>query len=453
MIIKKHIVLPFLVALLAAMVPQTMQAQEETVIDEVVAVVGKNIVKLSDVESAFAQVRLRKGNEDAKQNRCQILESMLLTKLMVHKGEIDSVEVGDDEVEQQVDYYLKNHMRQYGTKEAMHKATGYTYDEMHDLYFDLLKDRLLSQRVEYNITENVKLTPFEVRKYFNNIPADSLPTVPEKYEIAEIEVRPVVSEAERDRVRLELSKMRERVLNGERFEMLATLYSEDPGSAKKGGELGFFGRGDMMADFEAAAFALKPGEVSPIVETPYGFHIIQLIERRGNTVNARHILLIPKVSHEDLLRARMLLDSISMEVKAGRLSFEDAARKFSDNPTKTLGGLATNPYTGSNRFSKEELAELYPGIGFTAMKEGDVSIATAMKTDDFKDAYRIVKVLHKYPSHTANLNDDYDNIYAAALQEAKNKKVLEWAAKAIKHTYIRIGDDYKDCNFKLPWVN
>ena len=441
----------YILLMLAAALPMVSRAQNDVVVDQVVAVVGSHIVKLSDIEQAFAQIRVRQGYQGADEARCQILETMLLSKLMVQRGELDSVEVTDEEVEQQVDYYLRNYIRQFGTKEAMHKATGYTYDEMHDIYVDLIRERMLSQRVEYNITEGVKITPYEVRQYFDKIPADSIPTISERYEIAEVELRPEVSEGERDRCRQQLAKMRERVLGGERFEMLATLYSEDPGSAKKGGELGFFGRGDMVADFEAAAFALKPGEVSPIVETQYGFHILQLIERRGNTVNVRHILLTPKVGASDLLRARMLLDSISQQIKAGNLSFADAARRYSQADSKAQGGRATNPYTGSLRFGKDELSELYPGIGFASMNEGDVSIATPTKTDDGRDAYRIVMVTRRIPAHKANLTDDYDNIYQAALQDAKHKKVLQWARRAITTTYIRINPDYQNCTFQLPW--
>lgn len=430
----------------------SIRAQEETVVDQVVAVVGKNIVKLSDIENSYSQLRRQQGNVNAKENRCNILESILVSKLLIHKGEVDSVEVTDEEVEDQVQYYLKAVTRQYGTKEAMRQATGYTYDEFHDIYFGLIKDRILSQRVQYSLTENVKITPAEVSVYFNNIPKDSLPTMPEEYEISEIVIRPAITEAERERIHFELAQLRERIVNGESFSMLATLYSEDPGSAKKGGELGFFTRGDMVSDFEAAAYALKPGEVSPIVETPYGFHIIQLIERRGNSINARHILLTPKVSGDDLLRARMRLDSIANQVRLGNLTFEDAARNFSDGDTKRQGGVVTNPATGNRRFTKEVFTELYPGISLTAMNAGDISNATIMKTDDNKDAYRIVQLNKKVEAHTANLTDDYDKIYNAALEEAKNNKVKEWAQRQIKNTYIRIADGYRDCDFQLDWV-
>ena len=429
------------------------KAQNEVVVDRVVAVVGKNIVKFSDIEDNYVQIRRHQGYANAYENRCKILESLMLTKLLVHKGELDSIEVTDEQVEEQVQYYLKPMLRQYGTKEAMKAATGYTYDEIHDKYFALLKDKIMSEQVEYGITKNVKITPREVTEYYNKIPKDSLPEIPEEFEISEIELHPQVSEAERERVKMQLAQLRERVLKGEKFEMLATLYSEDPGSAKKGGELGFFGRGDMVSEFEAAAFALKPGEVSPIIETQFGFHIVQLIERRGNTVNARHILLSPKVSAEDLLKTRIRLDSIATEIKAGRLAFDEAARNFSDAQNARQGGVATNPQSGNNRFGTEIAKMLYPGIPITNMKEGDVSNATAMKTEDNTDAYRIIRVNKRINAHTANLVDDYDKLYDAALGEAKNKKLLEWAQKMIKNTYVRIIDDYKDCDFQLNWTN
>lgn len=426
------------------------ESQNGYEVDGVVAVVGKNIIKKSDIENSFLQIRIKQGSENGYENRCRILENMLLTKLLLHKGEVDSIKVTNEDVEAEVQYYLKNYVRQYGSREALREATGYTYDEMHDIFVDQLRNRQISQRVEYNLTQHVTVTPREVAQFYEKV-KDSLPTIPESYEISEITISPSVSEEERDRVRTELARLRERVLNGEKFTMLATLYSQDPGSANKGGEVGFFTRGDMVGEFEAAAFALKPGEVSPIIETNFGFHILQLIERRGNSVNVRHILMIPKVSSDDLLRARMKLDSIAQEIRLGKTDFAAAARQYSDGNSKEQGGVVTHPTTGNNRFLLEELKELYPGIGFAAMESGDVTNATAMKTSDQRDAYRIVRIDRKLPPHQANLTDDYDRLSNAALQEAKDKKLLEWSAKMIKTTYIRLSDEYKDCDFKLNW--
>lgn len=432
--------------------PVASTADRGEIIDKVVAVVGKNIVKLSDVENGLLSVRLHQGNEDNFNSRCDILESLLISKLLVHKGEVDSTEVTDEEVEASVQYYMKAYERQYGSREAIRQAMGYTYDELKELMSQMLHDRMLAERVQSQMTSSVKITPSEVTKFFNQIPADSIPIIEETYEIAEIVRKPEVNDAERERVKLELNKMRERILNGDRFSVLATLYSEDPGSAKKGGELGFFTRGDMVGEFEAAAFALKPGEVSPVIETQYGFHIIQLIERRGNTINCRHILMSPKVSSDDLLHDRILLDSIAQQVRLGQLTFAQAAAQFSDNANKNEGGMVTNPSTGSYRFTLDELKRLYPGIGFQQMNAGELSNATPIKTDENKDAYRIVTVVRRTPQHKANLTDDYDRIYSAALDKAKQDKILDWASKMIKNTYIRLDDDFRNCNFKLRWT-
>lgn len=444
---------PALVALLMLLqfvaTPSFAQPQKHsgTLVDGVAAVVGKNIVKYSDVERSFAQMRLRSGLDDAQNNRCAILENLILTQLLVHKGELDSVEVNEEEVKQYLESFLQSDLERYGSKEALREATGFAYDELKEQYDRMIRTNLLSRSVEYSITENVKVTPAEVTEFFNTLPADSLPMMPERYEISEIVIQPTIPETERDRVRAELAELRERVIKGESFSMLAALYSQDPGSARKGGELGFFPRGRMVAEFESAAFALKPGEVSPIIETQFGFHIIQLIERRGNTINARHILIIPKVSPEDLLRTRMQLDSIAAEIRAGHISFEDAAKQYSTANSAKQGGTVTNASDGSNRFDAEALKQSYFAVGIPGMNVGDVSNATAFKTEDNQDAYRIVRLNHKYPSHKANLVDDYDNIYNAALANAKQKRMLDWARKQAKKTYIRLADEFKGCTF------
>ena len=426
--------------------PSPVYAQEGTLVDGVAAVVGKNIVKYSDIETAFAQTRLR--SSEAGQTRCDILENLILTQLLVHKGEIDSVEVSDDEVDQYVQYYLKGLLRQYGSKEAIRDNTGLDYEDLKEQYNRMVRSNLLSRRVEYNLTESVKVTPAEVTDFFNTLPTDSLPMMPERYEISEIVIQPVVSEAERDRVRTELAALRERVIKGEKFSMLATLYSQDPGTASKGGELGFFSRGYMVGEFEAAAFALKPGEVSPIIETQFGFHIIQLIERRGNTINARHILIIPKVSSEDLLRARMRLDSLAVEIRSGNISFEDAAKQYSTADNARQGGTVTNTTDGTGRFDAEALKESYLAVGVPGLDVGEISNATAFRTSDNREAYRIVRLNKKHPAHRANLTDDYDNIYNAALASAKQKYMRQWAQTQLNKTYIKLSPEYQNCSFR-----
>ena len=430
----------------------TATAQDRQIVDGIVAVVGQTIIKNSDVEQAYAQIRLRKGMENAKIERCALLENMLISKLLVHKGMVDSVEVKNEQVEEQVEYYLDMAVAQAGGKEKLRNLFHASYDELHDQYFDILYERMLSQKVEYDLTGNIKVTPAEVTEYFAKYTADSLPEIPTQYEVSEIVIEPTISEAERERVRSELAELRERILKGDNFAMLARLYSQDPGSASKGGELGFFGRDKMVSEFEAAAFALKPGEVSPIVETQFGFHIIQLIERRGNTVNARHILMQPKTSPDDLLHARVTLDSLAQEIRQGHTTFEEVARKYSNGVSREQGGAVTNPSTGNSRFDKETFSQLYPGISIAAMDEGEISNATPITTTENKSAYCIVKVTKRIAAHKANLTDDYDRISNAALEAAKNQKIVDWCNRMVKTTYVRIADDYKDCpNFKVNW--
>ena len=428
------------------------QDNKGVMIDQVVAVVGKNIIKHSDIENNYAQMRVQMGYDNAFNNRCAILESLLMQKLLLHKGAIDSVEIPDQYVDAEVDRQLKMRLKYFGSKENMERESGQKYEDIVDSYKKVMSEYFMAQQVESGVVENVKITPREVTDFFNSIPVDSLPIVEAEYEVSEIVISPKVNEAERERVRLELNKLRERILKGDKFSTLATLYSEDPGTAKKGGELGFFTRGEMVGEFEAAAFALKPGEVSPVIETKYGFHIIQLIERRGNMLNARHILLSAKATPEDLVAAHKRLDSVVNEVRNGKLSFEEAARNFSDSQTKIEGGVVTNPQTGNNRFSADMLRQVFVGVNIERMTEGEISGIISSKNDMNQDVYKVVKLVRVIESHKANLVDDYDKIYTIALQNAKNEKLSDWAEKMIKNTYIKINDDYKDCDFNLNWL-
>jgi peptidyl-prolyl cis-trans isomerase SurA len=397
------------------------QDNKGVMIDQVVAVVGKNIIKHSDIENNYAQMRVQMGYDNAFNNRCAILESLLMQKLLLHKGAIDSVEIPDQYVDAEVDRQLKMRLKYFGSKENMERESGQKYEDIVDSYKKVMSEYFMAQQVESGVVENVKITPREVTDFFNSIPVDSLPIIEAEYEVSEIVISPKVNEAERERVRLELNKLRERILKGDKFSTLATLYSEDPGTAKKGGELGFFTRGEMVGEFEAAAFALKPGEVSPVIETKYGFHIIQLIERRGNMLNARHILLSAKATPEDLVAAHKRLDSVVNEVRNGKLSFEEAARNFSDSQTKIEGGVVTNPQTGNNRFSADMLRQVFVGVNIERMTEGEISGIISSKNDMNQDVYKVVKLVRVIESHKANLVDDYDKIYTIALQNAKGK--------------------------------
>ena len=249
-----------------------------------------------------------------------------------------------------------------------------------------------------------------------------------------------------------MNELRKRILAGENFSTLAILYSEDPGSAKKGGELGFYGRGQLYPEFEAIAYKLKEGEVSNIVETEAGYHIIQMIERKGDFINVRHILLIPKVSPVDLMKARNELDSIATLIRADSIDFEMAVEMFSDAEDKNSGGLLINPYTGSTNFEAEQL-DAQVSFSIEKMVVGDVSNPVPMKTEDQKDAYRILKLLEKTKPHRANMKEDYSRLQNWAMQQKQIETIDDWINEKIKDTYIRIIASYQGCKFDHDWAN
>jgi len=272
-----------------------------------------------------------------------------------------------------------------------------------------------------------------------------------EYVIAEIVKKPPVSVEERLVVKEKLLDLRKRILAGESFSTMAILYSEDPGSAKKGGELGFYGRGQLYPEFEAVAFKLKEGEVSNVVETEAGYHIIQLIERKGDYVNVRHILLVPKVSPEDLMVARNQLDTIVQSIRNNEITFDVAVEKYSDSDDKNNGGLLINQYTGSTTFEADQLD---PQVSFTIekMKVGEISNPVPMKTADQKDAYRILELKQKTLPHKANMTDDYARIQQWALQDKKMKEIGKWIDEKAKGTYVKIIDSYSNCHFVHKWM-
>jgi peptidyl-prolyl cis-trans isomerase SurA len=297
---------------------------------------------------------------------------------------------------------------------------------------------------------DVTVTPSEVRSFYKDIPKDSLPLINSEVELIQIVKKPPINPEERERIRNKLLELRKRVLGGESFATLAILYSEDPGSAKSGGELGFVGRGELYPEFEAVAFNLKEGEVSDILETEAGFHIIQMIERRGDYINVRHILLQPKVSPLDLMKAKNELDSIAGLIEEGKYTFEESVAEFSDDPSKNNGGLLINPNTGTSVFGADELD---PKVFFVIdkLEVGEISAPVPFKTDDNKDAYRILYLKKRTEPHKANLKDDYDKIQMWALEQKKQEVIQDWVAVKIDKTFIKISDSYKDCEFANNW--
>jgi peptidyl-prolyl cis-trans isomerase SurA len=428
-----------------------LKAQEAAIIDQVVAVVGKNIILQSDIENQYIQMRLQRGiSGSAESIRCGILEDLLFQKLMLNQAELDSVTVTEVQVEQEMERRLRYFINELGSQEKLEAYYNKSVSDIKNELRRLVKDQMLVEQVQSDIMRKVVITPEEVRSFFKTIPKDSIPLVPTEYKIAQIVKKPPISADEKLAVKERLSEIRKRILAGERFTTLALLYSEDPGSARKGGELGFYGRGELYPEFEAVAFKLKDGEISEIVETEAGFHIIQMIERRGEYLNVRHILLMTKVSPLSLEKAKQELDSISGLFNSGTMTFEEGVEKFSEDPSKSNGGLLLNPYTAGTIFEADNLD---PQVSFVIDKlaVGEISESVPMKTEDGKDAYRLMKLVEKSTPHKANMKDDYARIQTWALQQKQQKAVEAWIRSKSKNAYVDIHESFAGCTFDFKW--
>jgi len=427
-------------------------AQDNKIINQVVAVVGSKMIMLSDIEDQYTQYVLQGYTKGDSSFKCVLLEELMFQKLLLNQADLDSVTVTETQVETALKNRVAYYAEQMGGEEQLEKYLNQTITEFKAEMHDNMENALLQQNMETKITENVKVTPSEVKAFFNNLTADSIPTVSSVVEVGQIVIMPKVSDAEKEKAKTKLTGIRDRILKGEDFSTMAVLYSEDEATSTKGGELGLTARGVFDPEFEAAAFKLKAGEVSPVILSEYGYHIIQLIERRGETINVRHILIKTKVATEDLLKAKQKLDTIYNLIKADSLSFEKAALKYSDDPSKTNGGLLVNTATGTSKFEPDELdATVFFVVD--KMKVGDISQPVPMKTDDDKQAYRILYLKSRTEPHRANMKDDYDYIQNAALKLKQNKAIDEWIKKKAAKTYIHIDDEYKKCKLNYQWFN
>jgi peptidyl-prolyl cis-trans isomerase SurA len=428
------------------------QNDKGMVIDEVIAVVGKNFILHSDIESQYLQVKMQYGlAEGGFPLRCNLLENMMFQKLLVNQAMVDSVIVTEAQVDERIERNLRYFISQFGSRAKLEEYYKKSFSEIKEELKDPVKDQLLSEIMQERITQNVVVTPGEVKAYFEEIPVDSLPLIPAEYELQEIVKIPQITEKETMDARARLNGFRDRILKGESFTTLAVLYSEDPGSMTKGGELGFFARGDMYPEFEAAAFSLKPGEISPIVKTKAGFHILQLIERRGEMINVRHLLIQPKPSTQTIMEAKLLLDSVYTLILENKMTVDSAAKVFSDYPSKNSGGTMINPYTGTALFEAEHLDKSLI-FAVERLKMGEISKPLPMSTDEGKNAYRLVYLKNIRPPHKANMRDDYDKIQRAALENKKAEVIEKWMNDKIKNTYIKIKAPYDACDFDNKWI-
>ncbi len=431
---------------------QSFSQTSGNIVDQIVGVVGNNIVLKSEVESQYAQL-IAQGTPDAADLKCRILDQLLLNKLLLHQANIDSLNVEESQVNQKIESNLSYFIQQIGSVEKLEQYYGKSVAELKEEFKPLIREQLLAQQMQSKVTKGISSSPSDVRTFFNKIPKDSLPYVNAEMEYAQIIHYVPVSEAQKKEAKEKLKSIRDRIISGEDFSTLAVLYSQDIESAKQGGELGFVNRGDLVPEFSAAAFKLKNNiEISEIIESPFGYHIIQLIERRGEKINVRHILLRAVTQAEDIVGAQSFSDSIANLIRVNKISFNEAAEKFSDDTeTKMSGGNVINPASGSTKFESDQVD---PNVLFSIdkMAVGEVSSATLITTRDGKQAYRILKLMSRSEPHQMNLTDDYPKLQELTLSEKQNTALQTWKNKKVATTYVRISDEYQDCDTLKDWI-
>jgi peptidyl-prolyl cis-trans isomerase SurA len=422
------------------------QAQEDEgfVVDKIIGKVDNYIVLKSELDRAF-QEYVSNGGNPSVEARCQYLALLLRNKLMMAKAEIDSVVVSDGEVDANTQRRMDLILSQYGgSVEELEARFGKTIEQVKLELRDQIREQMIVNEMQNTITSGIKVTPAEVRRFFNRIPKDSLPFFSAEAEVAQIVRIAKVSQQQKEETKQQLMAIRDRILAGEDFATLAKKYSADPSVTVNGGDMGFVGRGMMVPEFEAMSFKLKPGEISMPVETAFGFHIIQLMARRGNEYHSRHILISPTPSEEDLTRAKSYLDSIRNLIVKDSISFQKAAKEFSDDvETKGNGGFFTDE-SGGTRIPVEELD---PVVFFAidSMKVGAVSSPLSYRTDSGKEAVRILFYKSRTTPHQASLQEDWSRIQTATLNQKKNEALIKWFGKARKDVFISIDPTFDFC--------
>lgn len=445
----------FLMAYCLLMMGGTLMAQDN-VIDEVIWIVGEEAILRSEVEEERLRAQYE-GQSIAGDPYCVIPEQLAVQKLFLHQAELDSIEVNESSVSSQVDMRMNYYISQIGSKEKMEEYFRKSSSEIREEMMTMVRNQMIIQQMQSKLTENISPTPAEVRRYYNALPQDSIPMVPAQVEVQILSVEPAVPLEETERIKTRLREFTERVHTGNAdFSMLARLYSEDVESAKRGGELGFVGKGQLVSEFADVAFNLTdPKRVSRIVQTEYGYHIIQLVEKKGDRINCRHILLKPRISSDDKVRAIGKLDSIRTLVVDSGMTFEVAVAKFSeDKNTVMSGGLMTNANTGASKFEYQDLPPEIAKQIYT-LKEGDVSQPFVMmdRTKN-KEICAIVRLKTKRDVHKANLVDDFQVIREMYEQNLRVDLIEKWIRQKQNEIYVSIDPAWRGCDFQYPgWVH
>ena len=430
---------------------------QNNVIDEVVWVVGDEAILKSDVESERlnAQYEGRKFDGDPY---CVIPEQLAIQKLFLHQAELDSIDVSEQEVLSRLEQQTNWLIDQIGSKEKMEEYYNKTSTQIREMLRENIRNGMIVQKMQQEIIGDIKIVPADVRRYFKNLPQDSIPFVPTQVEVQIVTLEPKIPQEEIERVKKTLRDYTERIEKGEiAFGTLARLYSEDPGSARRGGEYGFQGRGEVVPEFANVVFNLTdPKKVSKVFETEYGFHIAQLIEKRGDRVSYRHILLKPKVEEKDLETSLLRLDSIAKDIRNAKFTFDEAATFISqDKDTRNNHGLMANPKSGTARFEMQDLAQVSQEIAkvINDMNVGEVSEPFTMINNKGKEVCAIVKLKARIDGHKATITEDYQRLKSIVQSKLGDEKLHKWIVDKQKSTYVRINENWVTCDFKYPgWV-
>lgn len=434
----------------AFMISVVASAQPGKVVDRIIGVVGSEIILQSDLEASVLEMTEGKGSDDPAM-RCSVYENLLYQKLLLNQAKLDSIEVSDGEVQSQVERRIDYFIQMFGSVEEFEKYYGKSQAQLKEEYFDLIKDQLLVQKMQDNVTSKVKVTPADVLRYYQTVPKDSIPLIGEQVEYSKIEIAPKVRDSEVQRIMHMMDSIRMNLANGKSSMTLeAAKWSEDPGSKYKGGCYPLQRKGSFVPEYEAAVYNTPEGSYSPVFSTVYGYHFVKVIEKRGEFYESCHILMSPKVKSADLDEARQNLDKVVASIK-DTLTFSQAALRFStDEESKNQGGRVINPSTGGTRHDVSTLSSEL-NLVFMSMKPGDRSDAILVSAEDGKQAYVVYHLDSRLPAHAANMKDDYEIFKQVAEARAKQMETDKWVKKKIAATFIKTDPEYAGCSSQFAW--
>lgn len=448
---QKHLAAPttalWLLIALAFCIPQWAYTQDErAVIDRLVATVGGEIILLSEVQEQFAYAKQQQADLP-DEYRCVVLQNLVIQKMLVNQAKLDSLKVTDDEVESQLTARIDRLLFYFSQdQKALEEYYGQTIDQIKENTRNDLRNQLLAERMQAKITEKATITPAEVKAFFDNIPIDSLPYFNAEVELREIVFKPKVNAEEREKARKKIEDIRKKIEAGEDFAALAKKFSDDPGSGQEGGDLGWQKRGTFVPEFEAMAYKLEKNQLSPIVETEFGFHVMQLLERRGNLIHVRHVLIKPEITEADLTLSEKSLDSVRLQIKDKKITFSDAVKKYGDKNVQSYNndGRMTNPRSGNTFF---EVSDMDTDIFFAidGLPIGEVTKPVAFRAQDGTRMFRLVQVQSRSRPHKADLKQDYGKIQQAALNQKKSEYTEKWVLEKLRSTYLSISDMFEGC--------